>query len=130
MRQFKVMPTNDVVDKICDKYLYEQKEKQPKRDWSSKRFKGKLSPEDVDVIKYLCYRGYNNTHISELFNVSSTTVYRIKLGENFANHVSPYEDISWCKHKTINQTKVNQYYFDNKEFIDDYKSKLEAMRLQ
>lgn len=84
MRQIKVVPTTDVVDKIYEKHVFQPTEHDVGKSyyedtkWEGKRFSGKLQAEDVDLIRYLLLKRYKTKSITEYFKVNKTAVYRIK----------------------------------------------------
>lgn len=126
MRQIKVVPTTDVVDKIYEKNVFKATEHDVGKSyyedtkWEGKRFTGKLQAEDVDLIRYLLLKRYKTKSITEYFNVNKTAVYRIKSEEIFSKHVSPFEVVQRGIHEEVNQSLVKEFELLRKDDIDKF----------
>lgn len=126
MRQIKVVPTTDVVDKIYEKHVFKATEhavgKSYYKDtkWEGKRFTGELQAEDVDLIRYLLLKKYKAKYISEYFKVNSKAVYKIKSEDIFQKHVSPFEVIYRGIYKEVNQSLVKEFELSRKDDIDKF----------
>lgn len=126
MRQIKVVPTTDVVDKIYEKHVFQATEhdvgKSYYKDtkWEGKRFTGKLQAEDVDLIRYLVLKRYKTKSITEYFKVNKTAVSRIKSEEIFSKHVSPFEVVHRGIYKEVNQSLVKDFEILRKDDIDRF----------
>lgn len=126
MRQIKVVPTTDVVDKIYEKHVFKATEHDVGKSyyedtkWEGKRFTGKLQAEDVDLIRYLLLKQYQTKSITEYFKVGKKTVYRIKSEEIFSKHISPFEVVHRGIYKEVNQSLVKEFEILRKDDIDKF----------
>lgn len=126
MRQFKVIPTTDVVDKIYEKHVFKATEHDVGKSyyedtkWEGKRFTGKLQADDVDLIRYLLLKRYKAKSITEYFKVNKTAVYRIKSEEIFSKHISPFEVVHRGIYKEVNQSLVKEFEILRKDDIDKF----------
>ena len=126
MRQIKVVPTTDVVDKIYEKHIFQPTEHNVGKSYyedtrnKGKRFSGKLQAEDVDLIRYLLLKKYKTKCITEYFKVGKKTVYRIKSDEIFTKHVSPFEVVHRGIYKEVNQSLVKEFEILRKDDIDKF----------
>lgn len=120
MKTYKVLPTNKVVDEIYNKHVrYSNLSgKEEKEKWSDKRFKGSLTPEDIDLIRFLCYKKLKQKDIAKYFNVSASTIANTKQGNMFYHHISPFQNKSRSGWVEIDKYKIEKWYLDNKAYLD------------
>lgn len=126
MRQIKVVPTTDVVDKIYEKHVFQPTEHDVGKSyyedtkWEGKRFTGKLQAEDVDLIRYLLLKRYKTKSITEYFKVNKTAVHKIKSEDIFQKHVSPFEVVHRGIYKEVNQSLLKEFEILRKNDIDKF----------
>ena len=126
MRQIKVVPTTDVVDKIYKKHVFQPTEHDVGKSyyedtkWEGNRFTGKLQADDVDLIRYLLLKRYETKSIAEYFKVNKTAVYRIKSEDMFSKHISPFEVVHRGIYKEVNQSLVKEFELSRKDDIDKF----------
>ena len=125
MRYFNLIPLNGTTAKLLTKLIKPQKIKRGlgvfdvSEKGKDKVFSGKLTPFDIDVIRYLNFVGYRGTKIKKAFPVAETVIYKTLSRDVFRKHVSPFEDIMNGIHPVINHKKARLFYVENQKYIDN-----------
>ena len=125
MQQFKLLPINNILESVYYKHIYNPKHIKYKSLYSSTRVKvkGKLSDDDITMIKYLCItmKEYKiqKKAIAKYYNVSRPAISKISLGELFDKHIAEFETtINGGSYKVIDDDKLNMWKDRNKSDIN------------
>ena len=119
MRQIKVLPTSELVDSIFnDNYIPKKKDEMYFHDNSDKIKGRKLTPHNVDMIRYLQHIKVKNSAVSQYFNIPRCVPVDISRDKFFYKHVSPFQTPIGKYKKELCQDKLNIWKDMNKEDLD------------
>ena len=116
MQQFKLLPINNILESVYYKHIYNPKQIKYKSLYTSTRIKvkGKISDDDITMIKYLCLNmkqyKIQKKDIAKYYNVSRPAISKISLGELFDKHIAEFETtINGGSYKVIDDNKLNMW---------------------
>lgn len=125
MQQFKLLPINNILESVYYKHIYNPRYIKYKSLYSPTRakVKGKLSDDDITMIKYLCVmlKQYKiqKKDIAKYYNVSQPAISKISLGELFDKHIAEFEiTINGGSYKVIDDNKLNMWKDKNRGDIN------------
>ena len=125
MQSFKLLPINNILESVYYKHIYNPKYIKYKSLYSHTRdkVKGKLSDDDITMIKYLCVNlkqyKIQKKAIAKYYNVSQPTISKISTGELFDKHIAEFETtINGCSYKVIDDNKLDVWNDKNKSDIN------------
>ena len=108
------------------KHIYNPKHIKYKSLYSSTRanVKGKLSDDDITMIKYLCINlkqhKIQKKDIAKYYNVSRPAISKISLGELFDKHIAEFETtINGGSYKVVDDNKLNIWEDRNRDGIEN-----------
>ena len=114
MQRFSLLPINNILESVYYKHTYTPNYIKYKSLYSPTRdkVKGKLSDNDITMIKYLCtnLKSYKiqKKDIAKYYNVSRPAISKISLGELFDKHIADFETtINGGSYKMIGDNKLN-----------------------
>ena len=129
MQRFNLLHINNILENVYYKYIYNPKHIKYKSLYSSTRdkVKGKLSDNDITMIKYLCVniktykqQKLQKKDIAKYYNVSQPAISRISSGELFDKHIAEFETtINGGCYKVIDDNKLNMWKDKNREGINN-----------
>ena len=127
MQRFSLLPINNILESVYYKHIYNPKYiKYNKPLYSPTRanVKGKLSDDDITMIKYLCINmkqyKIQKKDIAKYYNVSRPAISKISLGELFDKHIADFETTTnGGSYKVVDDNKLNIWVDRNREGIDD-----------
>lgn len=129
MQQFKLLPINNILESVYYKYIYNPKHIKYKSFYSHTRdkVKGKLSDNDITMIKYLCVniktykqQKLQKKDIAKYYNISRPAISKISSGELFDKHIAEFETtINGGCYKVIDDNKLNLWKDRNRESINN-----------
>ena len=126
MQQFNLLPINNILVSVYYKHIYNPKYIKYKSLYSPTRanVKGKLSDDDITMIKYLCINmkqyKIQKKDIAKYYNVSRPAISKISLGELFDKHIADFETTTnGGSYKVVDDNKLNIWVDRNREGIDD-----------
>ena len=128
MQRFSLLPINNILESVYYKYIYNQKHIKYKSLYSSTRdkVKGKLSDNDITMIKYLCVnlktykqQKLQKKDIAKYYNISRPAISKILSGDLFDKHIAEFETtINGGSYKVIDDNKLNMWKDRNRDDID------------
>ena len=125
MQQFNLLPINNILVSVYYKHIYNPKYIKYKSLYSPTRdkVKGKLSDDDITMIKYLCINTkkykIQKKDIAKYYNVSRPAISKISLGELFDKHIAEFETtINGGSYKMIDDNKLNMWKDRNRDGIE------------
>ena len=125
MQRFSLLPINNILESVYYKHIYNPKHIKYKSLYSPTRdkVKGKLSDDDITMIKYLCINTkkykIQKKDIAKYYNVSRPAISKISLGELFDKHIAEFETtINGGSYKMIDDNKLNMWKDRNRDGIE------------
>ena len=125
MQHFKLLPINNILESVYYKHIYNPKHIKYKSLYSPIRakVKGKLSDDDITMIKYLCItmkeHKIQKKDIAKYYNVSRPAISKISLGELFDKNIAEFEtNINGGSYKMIDDNKLNMWKDRNRDGIE------------
>ena len=116
MQHFKLLPINNILESVYYKHIYNPKHIKYKSLYSSTRgdVKGKLSDDDITMIKYLCLNlkrhKIQKKDIAKYYNVSNSAISKLSSGELFDKHIAEFETtINGGSYKMVDGDKLNMW---------------------
>ena len=129
MQHFKLLTINNILESVYYKYIYTPNYIKYKSLYSSTRdkVKGKLSDNDITMIKYLCVnlktykqQKLQKKDIAKYYNISRPAISKILSGELFDKHIAEFETtINGGCYKVIDDNKLNMWKDKNREGINN-----------
>ena len=126
MQHFKLLPINNILESVYYKHIYNPRYIKYKSLYSPTRakVKGKLSDDDITMIKYLCItmKEYKTQKkdIAKYYNVSQPAISKISSGELFDKHIAEFETtINGGSYKVIDDNKLNMWKDRNRDGINN-----------
>ena len=128
MQHFKLLPINNILESVYYKHIYictyNPKHIKYKSLYYHTRgdvkggVKGKLSDDDITMIKYLCLNlkrhKIQNKDIAKYYNVSRPAISKISSGELFDKHIAEFETtINGGIYKMVDCNKLNMWRDEN-----------------
>ena len=129
MQHFKLLPINNILESVYYKHIYictyNPKHIKYKSLYYHTRgdVKGKLSDDDITMIKYLCLNlkrhKIQKKDIAKYYNVSQPAISKISSGELFDKHIAEFETtINGGSYKMVGCNKLNMWKDKNRENIN------------
>ena len=129
MQHFKLLPINNILESVYYKHIYictyNPKHIKYKSLYYHTRgdVKGKLSDDDITMIKYLCLNlkrhKIQKKDIAKYYNVSQPAISKISSGELFDKHIAEFETtINGGSYKMVDCNKLNMWKDKNRENIN------------
>ena len=129
MQQFKLLPINNILESVYYKHIYNPKHIKYKSLYYHTRgdvkgnVKGKLSDDDITMIKYLCLNlkrhKIQKKDIAKYYNVSRPAISKISSGELFDKHIAEFETtINGGSYKMVDGNKLNMWRDKNNGDIE------------
>ncbi len=125
MQRFSLLPINNILESVYYKHIYTPKHIKYKSLYSPTRakVKGKLSDDDITMIKYLCINTkqykIQKKDIAKYYNVSRPAISKISLGELFDKHIAEFETtINGGSYKVVDDDKLNIWMGKSKSDIN------------
>ena len=128
MQRFNLLTINNILESVYYKYIYNPKHIKYKSLYSSTRdkVKGKLSDNDITMIKYLCVnlktykqQKLQKKDIAKYYNISRPAISKILSGDLFDKHIAEFETtINGGSYKVIDDNKLNMWKDRNRDDID------------
>ena len=116
MQRFSLLPINNILECVYYKHIYNPKYIKYKSLYSSTRgdVKGKLSDDDIAMIKYLCLNlkrhKIQKKDIAKYYNVSNSAISKLSSGELFDKHIAEFETtINGGSYKMVDGDKLNMW---------------------
>ena len=116
MQRFSLLPINNILEGVYYKHIYTPKHIKYKSLYSPTRasVKGKLSDDDITMIKYLCVNlkvyKIQQKDIDKYYNVSRPAISKILSGEMFDKHIAEFETtINGGSYKMVDGNKLNMW---------------------
>ena len=126
MQHFKLLPINNILESVYYKHIYSPNYIKYKSLYSPARnkVKGKISDDDVTMIKYLCLNmkqyKIQKKDIAKYYNVSRPAISKISLGELFDKHIAEFETtINGGSYKVVDNNKLNVWKDKNRDGINN-----------
>lgn len=129
MQRFNLFPINNILANVYYKYIYNPKHIKYKSLYSPTRdkVKGKLSDNDITMIKYLCVnlktykqQKLQKKDIAKYYNISRPAISKILSGDLFDKHIAEFETtINGGSYKVIDDNKLNMWKDKNRENINN-----------
>ena len=125
MQHFKLLSINNILESVYYKHIYNPKHIKYKSLYYHTRgdVKGKLSDDDITMIKYLCLN--LNRHkiqkkdIATYYNVSRPAISKLSSGELFDKHIAEFETtINGGSYKMVDGNKLNMWRDKNNGDIE------------
>ena len=129
MQHFKLLPINNILESVYYKHIYictyNPKHIKYKSLYYHTRgdVKGKLSDDDITMIKYLCLNlkrhKIQKKDIAKYYNVSQPAISKLSSGELFDKHIAEFETtINGGSYKMVGCNKLNMWKDKNRENIN------------
>ena len=129
MQHFKLLQINNILENVYYKHIYNQKNIKYKSLYYHTRgdvkgnVKGKLSDDDITMIKYLCLNlkrhKIQKKDIAKYYNVSRPAISKLSSGELFDKHIAEFETtINGGSYKMVDGNKLNMWRDKNKSDIE------------
>ena len=120
MQHFKLLPINNILESVYYKHIYNPKHIKYKSLYYHTRggvkgdVKGKLSDDDITMIKYLCLNlkrhKIQKKDIAKYYNVSRPAISKLSSGELFDKHIAEFETtINGGSYKMVDGNKLNMW---------------------
>ena len=126
MQHFKLLPINNILERVYYKHIYNPKYIKYKSLYYHTRgdVKGKLSDDDITMIKYLCLNlkrhKIQKKDIAKYYNVSRPAISKLSSGELFDKHIAGFETtINGGIYKVIDDNKLNVWKDRNRDGINN-----------
>ena len=125
MQRFSLLPINNILESVYYKHIYTPNYIKYKSLYSPTRdkVKGKLSDDDITMIKYLCItmkeHKIQKKAIAKYYNVSRPAISKISLGEMFDKHIAEFETtINGGSYKVVDDNKLDVWKDRNRDDIN------------
>ena len=128
MQRFRLLTINNILESVYYKHIYNPKHIKYKSLYYHTRgdVKGKLSDDDITMIKYLCVnlktykqQKLQKKDIAKYYNISRPAISKILSGELFDKHIAGFETtINGGIYKVIDDNKLNVWKDRNRDTID------------
>ena len=126
MRRFSLLPINNILESVYYKHIYNPKYIKYKSLYYHTRgdVKGKLSDDDITMIKYLCLNlkrhKIQKKDIAKYYNVSRPAISKLSSGELFDKHIAEFETtINGGSYKMVDGNKLNMWKDKNRDGIEN-----------